>query len=41
MLDYKDGSKLIIYEKYYFHNYLIGLGFKSLRRARSLEGEEV
>jgi len=32
-LDYKDGPKLIIYRKYYFHNYLIGLGFQELEKS--------
>ena len=26
-LGYQDGPRIIIYENYYFHNYLIGLGF--------------
>ena len=32
-LDYKDGPNLIIYENYYFHNYLIRLGFQELEKS--------
>ena len=30
---YKDGPKIIIYRKYYFHNYLIGLGSQELEES--------
>ena len=30
---HKDGPKIIIYERYYFHNYLIGLGFQELEKS--------
>jgi len=33
MLGYRDGPKIIIYEKYYFYNFLIGLGFQELEES--------
>ena len=33
MLGCKDGPKIIIYKKYYFHKYLIGLGFQELEKS--------
>jgi len=31
-LGYQVGPKIIIYEKYYFNNYLFGLGLQELKR---------
>ena len=33
-LGYQDGPRIIIYEKYYFHNYLLGLGLQELKKGQ-------